>query len=335
MTNAKNLTTHEVKSIVLHNSFGMSVEIINYGARIKSIKFPVNGQPTEMVVGYDDAENYINEPFYLGATCGRVCNRISKGKFTLNNIDYQLPINSDENCLHGGIDNFSMRYWQINEQQLSDSSVCLHLVSEDGDQGFPGEVSASVIYELTDDNKLKIHYNANTTKATPINLTNHAYFHLGEASCQTLLLQINASAYLQRNENAMPTGDFLSVANTDFDFRSSQAIGPRQLASNNQELKSLNCYDHCYVLDSTAIQETKAELISKQNNVRMRLYTDQPSLQLYSAYYLTKPFYPYQGVCLEAQNYTDAVNISHFPNCVLQPNEQYKKNIIYAFENTQ
>lgn len=323
----------KVKAVILTNTLGMRVEILNYGARIKSIKFPVNGHPTEMVVGYSSAEHYMNEPYYLGATCGRVCNRISKGQFELNGISYLLPINDSENCLHGGIENYSMRYWQIDQQLLTESSVCLKLLSEDGDQGFPGQVVVSVTYQLTPDNKLHIQYRASTTKATPINLTNHSYFHLGEQSCEQLSLEINASAYLKRNAIATPTGDFLSVANTDFDFRNAQLIGPRQQATNNEELKSLHCYDHCYILDNSPDQEAKAVLTSQKNKVRMVLYTDQPALQLYTGYYLSTPFQAYQGVCLEAQNYTDAVNFRHFPNSVLQPALQYKRSITLEFED--
>lgn len=311
-----------VKSVMLKNASGMTAEIIDYGARIKSIKFPINNQPTEMVVGYTSAQDYVDDPYYIGATCGRVCNRLAKAQFQLDDIEYQLPINDGENCLHGGIDNFSMRYWQIDQQQISESTVCLHLRSKDGDQGFPGQVDASVRYHLTPDNKLDIQYIATTTEATPINLTNHSYFNLGEKNGEQLSLQLNASAFLKTNILGIPSGDFMSVMNTSFDFRIAQLIRLTQKA-----------YDNCYMLDNSSDLQAKAVLISKKNNIQMKVFTDQPAIQLYTGHYLSTPFKPYQGICLEAQNYIDAINFSHFPNSVLRPNTQYKRQITFGFES--
>jgi aldose 1-epimerase len=311
-----------VKSVMLKNASGMTVEIIDYGARIKSIKFPINDQPTEMVVGYTSAQDYVEDPYYIGATCGRVCNRLAKGQFQLDDIRYQLPINDSENCLHGGIDNFSMRYWQIDQQQTSGSTVCLNLRSKDGDQGFPGQVDASVRYHLTPDNKLDIQYIATTTDATPINFTNHSYFHLGEKNGEQLSLQLNASAFLKTNILGIPSGDFVSVMNTSFDFRAAQLIRLIQKA-----------YDHCYMLDNSSDLQAKAVLISKKNNIQMKVFTDQPAMQLYTGHYLSTPFKPYQGICLEAQNYIDAINFSHFPNSVLRADTQYKRQITFGFES--
>ncbi len=311
-----------VKSVMLKNASGMTAEIIDYGARIKSIKFPVNKKSTEMIVGYTSAQDYINDPYYLGATCGRVCNRLAKGQFQLDDIEYQLPINDGENCLHGGIDNFSIRYWQIDQQQISESTVCLHLHSKDGDQGFPGHLDVSVTYHLTPDNKLDIQYVATATKATPINLTNHSYLHLGEENGGQLSLQLNASALLKTNPLGTPSGDIQSVMNTSFDFRIAQLIGIRQ-----------KNYDHCYILDNGSDLQEKAVLISKKNNIQMKIFTDQTAIQLYTGHLLSTPFKSYQGICLEAQNYTDAINFPHFPNSVLRPNTQYKKQITFGFES--
>ncbi|MDG1731515.1 MAG: galactose mutarotase, partial [Thalassotalea sp.] len=241
-----------MQTVLLHNDYGMTVEIINFGARIKSVKFPINTlleskKSTEMILGYDDAVDYLTDDFYLGATCGRVCNRIAGGKFELDGRQYQLPLNDGENCLHGGIDNFSMRYWKVDEETVTDTSVTLSLISPNGDQGFPGKLALSVTYQLSADNKLTIEYSANTDLATPVNLTNHAYFNLGEGNCELLQLQIMSSEYLETNVDNIPTGNILSVAGTDYNFKEPTSIGYRQQHTEDESLKTKNGYDHCFV----------------------------------------------------------------------------------------
>lgn len=323
----------ELALVTLVNANGMSVEIINFGARIKSIKFPVHGVPTEMVLGYASKQDYLKDEFYLGASCGRVCNRIAGGKFELDGHLYQLTQNDGENCLHGGIDNFSMRFWQIDSETVTDSSVTLCLISPDGDQGFPGTLILSITYQLSKDNELSIHYSGNTELATPVNLTNHSYFNLGEKDCQSLYLQMMSSAFLESNPANIPTGKLLSVAQTDYNFRKPVTIGYRQKNTEDESLKSKNGYDHCFVLDNTPFEQAKVILTSLKNQISLSIYTDQPAIQLYTGYYLSGQFCAYQGVCLEAQNYTDAENNKHFPSNILKENEQYQRKIIYQFES--
>jgi aldose 1-epimerase len=322
---------NELQTVCLENNQGMTVEIINYGARIKSIHFPVNGVATEMTVGYPDPNGYLADAFYLGATCGRVCNRIEEGKFDLKGVSYQLAQNENEHCLHGGGDNFSYRYWQI--ESSSSSAVTLTLKSPDGDQGFPGELNLQVMYHLTENNALEMRYHATVDVPTPINITNHAYFNLGENSCELLDLQLDASNMLERKDNGLPSGNILPVANSDFDFTEFANIGDKQSNTTDSNLIEMACFDHCFVLDDTEITIPKAVLLSKNNGVKMTLFTDQPAVQLYTGVGLSGEFRAYQGVCLEAQNYSNAVNISHFPNSILQPNEEYKRTIIYHFES--
>ena len=324
---------NQLETVLLINDNSMSVEIINFGARIKSIKFPVNSKPTEMTLGYSLAAEYPNDEFYLGATCGRVCNRISGGKFELEGRNYHLPLNDGENCLHGGENNFSFRYWQIDRQTLTTSSVTLSLVSVDGDQGFPGNLKLSVTYQLSDDNKLTIKYLANTDRVTPVNLTNHAYFNLGEEDCQSLHLQIKSSKFLESTADNLPTGKLICVANSDYDFAEPVCIGSRQQNTLDKSLKEKNGYDHCFVLDDTPLEHPKAVLTSIKNRVSLSVYTDQPTIQIYSGFYLNGKFKSYQGVCLEAQNYVDADNIKHFPGNVLTPDQQYQRTIIYGFSS--
>ena len=323
-----------LETIILTNDFGMSVEIINFGARIKSIKFPVNDKATEMVLGYDSPQEYLSDPFFLGATCGRVCNRIAGGKFEFAGRQYQLTQNDGENCLHGGIDNFSMRYWKIDEETVTDTSVTLSLVSPNGDQGFPGKLELSFTYQLSADNKLTIEYSANTDLATPVNLTNHAYFNLGEKDCQSLYLQLMSSRYLETNVTNIPTGNIIGVANTDYNFREPASIGYRQQNTKDESLKAKSGFDYCFVLDNSTFKEPKAVLTSINNQIRLSVYTDQPTIQLYTGGYLSGKFSRYQGLCLEAQNYTDADNNKHFPSNVLLPKQKYRRKIVFGFAST-
>jgi len=333
MANMNSSPEIAVKTVILRNDYGMAVEIINLGARVKSIKFPVNTIPTEMILGYDVATDYLTDEFYLGATCGRVCNRIAGGKFELAGKQHQLSLNDGDNCLHGGSDNFSMRNWQIDEKNLTDTSVTLSLVSPNGDQGFPGELKLAVTYQLSADNKLSIEYSADTDLATPINLTNHAYFTLGEKDCQSLYLQMMSSVFLETTSANIPTGNIIPVADTDFNFREPVSIGLRQQNTEDKSLKAKKGYDHCFVLDNAPFTECKAVLTSLKNQISLSVYTDQPTIQLYTGFYLSDKFSAYQGVCLEAQNYTDADNHAHFPSNVLQPNQTYQRSIIYSFES--
>ncbi|MDO6444181.1 aldose epimerase family protein [Colwellia sp. 1_MG-2023] len=317
-----------LKVFRLQNQNGMRVEIVNFGARIKSILFPVCGKGAEMTVGYSDPVDYLNDPFYLGAICGRVANRIENAKFEINGEAYVVSSNEAPNCLHGGEDNFSLRYWELIE--ASDNSVKLSLVSPNGDQGFPGDLIVTVTYQLTEENELSIDFNAKSNKATPISLTNHAYFNLGDKTCESLKLQIHAQYMLDRKSNGLPSAEIVTVENTDFDFNSFKHIGESQNTAKNKLLKKMRCYDHCFVLNRNE-NKLKASLVSHQNNVQMNVYTDQLAIQLYTGVGLSGPFIPYQGVCLEAQNYSNAINLPHFPERILQPENVYQKNITFEF----
>ena len=323
----------QLETVLLSNDNGMSVEIINFGGRIKSIKFPINSKPTEMTLGYSSAEEYLNDEFYMGATCGRVCNRIADGKFELDGRQYQLPLNEGENCLHGGDNSFSGRYWKIDRQALSHCSVTLLLVSDDGDQGFPGTLNLSVTYLLSADNKLSIKYSANSDLATPVNLTNHSYFNLGEKDCLSLHLKLNSSGFLETDAAKIPTGNIVAVSGSNYDFTKSVSIGYREEFEQEKFLKKNNGYDDCFSLNKSPFEQPKAVLISFSNRVSMSVYTDQTAIQLYTGFNLNGKFKSYQGVCLEAQNYTDAENNKHFSSNVLKPNQQYQRRIIFKFES--
>ncbi|QDP02404.1 aldose epimerase family protein [Thalassotalea sp. PS06] len=321
--------SNELKSVTLTNGNGMEVTLLNLGARLASIKFAGK----EMLVTYADLNGFLNDDLYLGATCGRVCNRISDGRFILDGENYTLAQNNGGNCLHGGDDNFSYRFWDIQEEGLTEQSVTMTLHSEDGDQGFPGNLDVSVSYRLTGDNQLHIDFQAKTDKATPVNLTNHAYFNLGEKSGQALQLQLMASTCLNRADNEMPDGTFRSVLNTDFNFRELTSVGERQQHTQDPELVAMGGFDHCFILDNSPFATPKARLVAESQGIEMRLYTDQTAVQFYTGKYLDGEFESYQGLCLEAQNYTDAVNQAHFPNSVLRPEQTYQQTIVYEFFN--
>lgn len=321
----------QIESIILSNNKGMSVTLCNLGARVSSIKLNIDGSATEMTVGHANLDNYKHDSFYLGATCGRVCNRISNAKFTLNGNRYNLSQNDGVNCLHGGSDNFSNRLWTINKNTLDEQHATLSLDSCNGDQGFPGNLQITVEFELTEENQLIIQYRGVTDAPTPINITNHSYFNLGETSCEALLLTINASNYLQSSASNTPTGKILSVLNSNFDFRNENCIGENQQQQIVKEKSSFQGFDHCMVLDKPSLQKPCAVLSSKSKKVTMSLFTDQPALQLYTGSYLSNGFTAYQGVCLEAQGFPDAVNVDHFPSTILRSGESYHKTIIYQF----
>lgn len=336
--------------ITLTNKQGMSVALTNFGARITAINFPVHGVSTPMVLGYQNLDAFLDDPFYLGATCGRVCNRVAGGRFQIAEQTYQLPQNDGDNCLHGGIENFSFRYWAIDEGALSDTSVRFTLVSQDGDQGFPGELSISVTYELNDDNALSIQYEAHTDKPTAVNMTNHAYFNLGEENCLDLHLQLFSHEILEIDQHNIPTGNMLSVENSPFDFSkqalnsssSSSVIGQHFAVDGSNENSLSKGFDHCFVLDQSLLEmpssddfvlsKPSAILTSIKNKIRLSLYTDQNAVQFYTGYYLDEPFSAFKGLCLEAQNHTDAENHAHFPSNILEPNNTYKKHIVYKFD---
>lgn len=321
----------DLKKFVLVNANGMQVELLNLGARIHSICLPVEGELKEMVVNYQDLSAYESDEFYLGATCGRVCNRIGQGLFELNGQSYSLPINDGVNCLHGGKVNFAHKYWQV-EEYPADNRLEFSLRSEAMDQGFPGELLAKVSYQLTEANELKVLFSAKADKDTPVNLTNHAYFNLGEENCKDLLLQVHADHYLELDETQCPTGEMVSVADSEFDFRQPGEIRVGIDNPESSELVESEGYDHCYVFNKGLNGSPKATLTSEQNNIRMKLYSDQPGLQVYSGRWLDGVLNNYQGIALESQNFPDAVNKPQFPNSILKAGETYQHELVYQFE---
>jgi len=309
--------------ITLKNNNGMQVVVSDFGARLCSIIFLTCDGPQEMLMHYQDENQFFADPFYVGTICGRVANRIGRGRFGYDGQIYQYSQNEGEHCLHGGEQSIDKRFWQITEQLPS--SVTLTLSSPDGDNGFAGNVNIQVTYRLFEDNKLEIEICANTDKATPLNLTNHAYFNLAEHSALDLELCIDAESVLEKDAGNIPTGKLIKVdesklAASKFDFREPKSL---------QQAGDL---DHYFVFHKAPQgMRLVAQLVSKNNGVRLSVFSDQNGLQCYMGGFLSAPFSPYSGVCLELHNYPDALNHEQFDSILVQPEQQYKNTMILSF----
>ncbi len=319
----------------LENSSGMSVAVLDYGALIQSIIAPDRkGQPVDVVLGFDSPEGYMGDTAYLGATVGRVANRIAGASFTLNGIDYTLADNCGRHHLHGGIFGFNRYVWT--GEQLDEGCVRFSRLSPDGEEGYPGSLQVSATYRLAEDNALHIEYKAVCDRDTLLNLTNHSYFNLaGRGSAMEQSLQIAAELITENDEESIPTGEYLPVEGTAFDFRIPKPVG-RDLYSDNPQLAACGGYDHNYVLCS----KKAAVLSSGETGISMTLETDMPGLQLYTANFLdTAPgkngamMGAHTAVCLEPQFFPDAVHHKQFPSPVLKAGEEYRREICYRFGN--
>ena len=333
-----------VRLFSLKNAQGATAKIIEFGATIISLKLPDrNGKYEDVILGYDSLPEYINDNFYLGAIVGRYGNRIRKGRFSLAGKEYQLPLNNNENHLHGGSGGFHKLLWQGEIVSFAPgSAVKFRLVSPDGDQGYPGTVILDVTYTLTDKNELCIEYTGETDKETILNLTNHAYFNLSGSPKNDILdheLMIRAKYITSVNEELIPTGELANVENTPFDFREPSVIGGR-IDVDDTQLKYGMGYDHNWVLEDYNKQMRMIASLSDSESGRyMEVYTDQPGIQFYTGNFLDGSVagkngikYKFRtGLCLETQHFPDSPNRPEFPSVTLKPGEQYKQTTIYSF----
>lgn len=313
--------------ITLSKGTGLEVELLPYGATIRSIR--LFGQ--ELTLNYPHAADYQTDPFYLGATAGRVANRIAKGSFELNGQSYQLDCNNGPNHLHGGVTGFNRRDWQVLRQQPD--SVQLYLHSADGDQGYPGAVQVWQQFRIVDQ-QLELSFLALSNKDTLLNLTNHCYFNLNTdgSSIENHQLQLTATHYLPTDQQAIPTGERRAVAGTAFDFTQAKLVGPA-LLQQDQQLALANGFDHCFIWQGAQAAELKAMalLSSAESGRQLEVFSTQPGLQLYTGNFLAAPFAPRQGICLEAQGWPDAINQLGFPTTQLKAGELYQQLIVYKF----
>jgi aldose 1-epimerase len=326
----------------LTNDKGMTVKITNFGGIVTSIvTLDRDGKPGNVVLGYDNLEDYLKGTPYFGALIGRYGNRIAKGKFTLDGQEYTLATNNGPNHLHGGVKGFDKVLWEA-EEVRTDSGVGLRLtyVSPDGEEGYPGTLTATVTYTLTDDNGLRIDYDARTDQKTPVNLTNHSYFNLAAGEADNALqheLKVMAERFVPVDETQIPTGELKEVKGTPMDFTQATAIGDRigQVEGG---------YDHTYVLqnqdESLSLAATVYEPVSGRY---MEVYTTQPGIQFYSGNFLDgsltgrgdKVYKKHYGFCLETQHFPDSPNQPDFPSTILEPGEVYYHTTIYKFSTRE
>ncbi len=335
-----------ITEYTLRNARGMEVRAINYGGIIVSLKVPDRtGKLADVVLGFDSIAPYETNAPYFGAIIGRYGNRIGHAQFTLDGKTYQLPKNDGPNTLHGGTKGFNKVVW---EAQPFDSGKTRGLVfrytSPDGDQGFPGTLTTTVTYTLTDDDRLIFDYAATTDKPTPVNLTQHSYFNLAGNGSGDILgheVYINADKITPVDSVLIPTGQLMDVAGTPFDFRTPTAIGARVNDSTNQQVKFAHGYDDNYVLNqpANATEPTLAARVYEPTTGRvLEIYTTEPGMQFYSGNFLDGTLsgkgvvYKHRsGFAMETQHFPDSPNKPQFPSTILLPGQQYHSRTIYAF----
>ena len=323
----------------LTNANGASAGITNYGGIVISLEVADReGKIDDVVLGYNSLAEYIKDSPYFGAIVGRYGNRIAKGRFTLDGVEYKLAINNGENHFHGGLKGFDKVVWEAEEIETSEGvGLKLSYLSKDGEEGYPGNLRCVVIYTLTNNNELKINYEAETDKATPINLTHHSYFNLaGEGNGDILghELMFNADSYTPVDEGLIPTGEIKSVKDSPMDFTEPMAIGSRISQVEGG-------YDHNYVLhcDNEGSLSLAARVYEQASGRVMEVYTTEPGIQFYSGNFLNgtltgksgKAYGKYYGFCLETQHFPDSPNKANFPSVVLKPGEKYRHVTVYKF----
>jgi aldose 1-epimerase len=317
----------------------MEVAITNFGAKVVSLLVPDRqGKPIDVVLGHNNINEYLcSQEAYFGAVCGRVANRIAKGRFTLDGKTYQLAVNNGPNHLHGGLKGFNAVVWDA--LPANDHTLELTYHAADGEEGYPGDLRVKVIYTLAAD-ALQISDTAETGSATILNLTNHSYFNLsgaGDPYVGDHLLTINADAYLPTDDTAIPYGKPAPVEGTPMDFRTPHTIGER-INDDFEQLRFGRGYDHTYVLNRQASQPA-ATAMSPKTGITMEVSTDQPGVQLYTGNWMTGEFegknghrYPSRAAfCLETQHFPDSINQPDYPSVVLRKGEIFQSKTLFKF----
>lgn len=341
---ATSMKDQNIEQYRLENSNGVVVELLNLGGIITSIKTPdSNGKIADIALGFDDPKQYLDRHPYFGAIIGRFGNRIAGGSFSLDDKDYQLAINNGSNHLHGGIKGFDKVFWDAESfSDINASGVVLHYLSNHMEEGYPGNLSVSVTYTLTNDDILKARYEASTDQKTIINLTQHSYFNLsGDFTAQIFdhELMLNADAFLAVDENQIPTGAYRAVAQTPFDFSSFKTMG-KDFNAESKQLEIGNGYDHCFIINPSETAMVEAAVVHHPKSGRvMKVFTDQPGVQLYTGNFLDNTltaknggiYGPQTGFCLETQHFPDAPNQSNFPTTVLNPGESFTSETWFQF----
>jgi aldose 1-epimerase len=328
----------------LTNAKGMEAKITTYGGIVTSLKVPDrNGKLDDVVLGFDNLDGYLKGHPYFGAIIGRYGNRIAKGRFTLNGVEYKLAVNNGENHLHGGIKGFDKVVWNAKSWQTNREAVLvLTYLSKDGEEGYPGNLSVKVKYGLFNTNELEIAYSATTDKDTVINLTSHSYFNLAGQGNGDILkhqLSINANRFTPTDAGSIPTGKLKSVRGTPFDFSKATAIGAR-ISQSDEQLKFGNGYDHNFVLNGKMGTLRQAARVYEPTSGRvMDVLTTEPGIQFYTGNFLDgtltgmagKVYNQRYGFCLETQHFPDSPNKPTFPSVVLKKGGRYQTTTTYRF----
>jgi len=328
------LNGDSIDLFVLSNANGVEVSITNYGGRIVSVMVPDrDGNMKDVVLGYDNIDDYRATDNNFGATIGRYGNRIAHGKITVEGVEYQLPQNNFGHTLHGGPEGFDKKVFKAN--QIDNQTLELTYLSEDGEAGFPGNLSVKVTMILTNDNAIDIQYEAETDKETIVNLTNHA-----NKTILNDVLTINADQFTPVDDTFMTTGEILTVEGTPMDFRNSNVIGERIDNYEYEQLKFGDGYDHNWVLNTGGdISQLAASVYSQETGILLEVYTTEPGLQVYTGNFLDGTnvgkygavYNKRNAICLETQKYPDSPNKSNWPSPYLKPGETYTSRCIYKF----
>ena len=334
-------STDDGQSVTLYtctNANGLVLKMIDYGAIVVSLETPDrDGNLANINQGFASIDGYLKRHPYFGATVGRYCNRIALGKFTLDGEQYTLATNNAPNHLHGGDKGFDKRLWTGESIQSADGvGVKFTYTSPDGEEGYPGNLSATAVYTLTNANELKVEFTATTDKPTPVNLTNHNYWNLAGVGVGTIKdheLMIAADQSLAVDDGLIPTGELVDVANTPLDFRESHKIGDRLGETGLDPIG----YDHCYALRSQDGSLALAARVKDLSSGRvMEIHTTQPGMQFYTGNFLTGSedeggFQQHQAFCLETQHYPDSPNQPSFPSTILRPGETFSQTTVHKF----
>jgi aldose 1-epimerase len=332
----------EVQLFTLTNAAGLKATISTYGGTLTSLLVPdKDGKLSDVILGFDNVSGYLSPEFkksnpYFGALIGRYGNRIAKGKFTIDGHAYQVGVNNNGNSLHGGNQGFNQKIWTAKPGTSADGqTLTLTYLSKDGEEGYPGNLTVTVVYTLTAANALKIDYTATTDKATPVNLTNHAYFNLALGQSQDVLahqVTIPADRYTVVDDKLIPTGELKPVKGTPFDFTTAHAIGERiaQVPGG---------YDHNWVLNQASGQHSAATVYEPTTGRTMEVTTDEPGVQFYTGNFLDGSlkgkngvvYGKHAGFCLETQHFPDSPNQPKFPSTILKPGQTYHTTTSYTF----
>jgi aldose 1-epimerase len=332
-----------VEIYTLKNRNGLVAEITNYGGAVVTLRTPDRrGRMADIVLGYSEPSGYVADTSYFGALIGRYANRIAQGKFTLNGVEYKLAKNNDPNHLHGGVRGFNKVMWQAREVSHKDG-VALELtyLSKNNEEGYPGNLSVTATYILTNANELRIEYSATTDKETVVNLTHHSYFNLAGAGAGDVLahlVKINADRFTPVDETLIPTGELKAVKGTPFDFNQPITIGSRINQADNQLILGKG-YDHNFVLNKMGEELSLAATVYEPRSGRaLEMWTTEPGMQLYTGNFLDRvrgkagKIYNWRGgFCLEAQHFPDSPNKPAFPSTVLKPGARYTQTTVYKF----